>query len=289
MNNKNTSPSQNEEKPCIYNPNIRRLEKKGKLTQNDYIQAFGLLPDYILKANGILSSELNEGDLGELLKSYRDAFQAMKKWLVLFDNTTNNSQAFNPPILIYKWENDYKPHAEESYALLNLCTEILNLDPFGWKESFASLIPAELWFSCEFEKLEHSFQKTGILGTSTRIGKQKSCDTTSQQIREDFDSLPSRKFGNASDFEPHEIQRWDSTEDAIKTHAEYIAQSDPYFCHHIYADYIKKQKCTLRHIRNHSDFQFSALEKDGSLFVGGQGKRGKGKKSSKSKKGFGVL
>ncbi|WP_236630647.1 hypothetical protein, partial [Aphanizomenon flos-aquae] len=45
-------------------------------------------------------------------------------------------------------------------------------------------------------------------------------------------------------------------------------------------------KHPLRHIRNHPGFQLSALEKDGSLFVGGQGKRGQSQKSSKSKKGF---
>lgn len=284
------SANTNEPKPGIYNLTIQRLIKKDSepLTQNDYIQAFGVLPDFVLKAHGIIISEKHEKNLAVLLQSHRDAFQAMKKWIIYFDNNTNNSKPSDPPELKFSdWENDYKPHAEESWALLNLSTEILKRDPFKWKEDFAPLIPAELWFSCEFEKLENTFKRTGILGTTTRIGKQEFYNNKSQEINTDFDSLYKRKFGHASDFEPDEIQRWDSTVDAIRTHAEYIAQSDIDFCHNIYPDYLDKQKFALRHIRNNPNFQSSGLEKDGSLFIGGKGKRGKGKKSSKSNKGFG--
>ncbi|MDK2458730.1 hypothetical protein QHH11_06190 [Aphanizomenon sp. PH219] len=74
----------------------------------------------ILKANGIIISEGHERDLTVLINSHRDAFKAMKKWLVHFDSTTNNSKPSDPPELKFSWENDYKPHAEESWSLLNL-------------------------------------------------------------------------------------------------------------------------------------------------------------------------
>ncbi|WP_445630317.1 hypothetical protein [Nostoc sp. DSM 114167] len=48
----------------IYNPIIWRLNIQGKEkpSRNDYIQGFGLLPDFVLKANGILISEQKEKD-----------------------------------------------------------------------------------------------------------------------------------------------------------------------------------------------------------------------------------
>ncbi|MEH2154965.1 hypothetical protein [Nostoc sp.] len=270
-----------------YNLIIRRLniKEKEKPSRNDYIQSFGLLPDFVLKANGILSSELKEGDLGVLFWSHRDAFKAIHKWLVHFDSTINNSFSVDPPELRFSWEFDYKPHAEQSWALLNLCKEILKCDQFGWKESIESLSAAELWFSCEFERLENTFKTTGILGTTSRRGKHSECGAMSKRISENFDSLPSRGFAEACNFQPNQIQSWDSTEEAIRVHAEKIAQQNIQFTS-IYSNYIKIRKQTLRSIRNNPNLQFTALEKNGSLFVGGKGKRGKSQKRSKSKKGF---
>ena len=276
-------------KPGTYNLTIQRLSIKGKEqpNRNDYIQAFGLLPDFVLKANGILSSELKEGNLGVLLRSHRDAFKAIKEWIVHFDSNANDKLRTDPPELRFSWKFDYKPHAELSWALLNLCEEILKRDQFGWKNLIASLLAAEIWFSCEFEKLSNTFQSTGILGTNPhpQRGKHKSCDAMSKQISSDFNSIPSRRFANASAFEPNEIQTWDSTQEAIRTHAEKIAQHDIEFSN-IYFNYIKIQKRTIRSIRNNPNLQMAALEKDSSLFVGAKGKRGKSQNCSKSKKGF---
>ncbi|MBW4628749.1 MAG: hypothetical protein KME49_25345 [Brasilonema octagenarum HA4186-MV1] len=275
-------------KPSRYNLTIQRLKIEGKErpNRNDYIQAFGLLPDFVLKANGILSASLEEGNLGVLLRSHRDAFKAIKKWIVHFVCNANDSLTTDPPENGESWEFDYKPHAEESWALLNLCEEIFQRDQFGWKDSIASLLAAEIWFSCEFERLENTLKSTGILGTTPQRGKHQSCDTMSKQISSDFNSIPSRRFADASAFEPNEIQTWDSTEEAIRIHAEKIAQLDTEFCHIIYSNYIKIRKRTIRSIRNNPNLQVATLEKSGDLFVGGKGKRGKSQKRSKSKKGF---
>lgn len=281
--NQKTIPLQAEElKPGIYKPIIWRLNVQGKEkpSRNDYIQAFGLLPDFVLKANAILISEQKERDLGVLLSSHRDAFKAIHKWLVHFDSTNNNSSSVDPPELRFSWELDYKRHAEQSWALLNLCKEILKRDQFRWKESIKYLSAAELWFSCEFEKLENTFKRTGILGTTSWRGKHSDCDAMSKRIRENFDSLPSRRFAEACDFQPNQIQSWDSTEDAIRVHAEKIAQQDIEFSS-IYYNYINIRKQTLRSIRNNPNLQFAALEKNGFLSVGGKGKRGKSRKPPK--------
>lgn len=278
-----TPPLQTEElRPGSYNLIIRRLKikDKEKPSRNDHIQAFGLLPDFVLKANGILSSDLNEGHLGVLLWSHRDAFKAIHKWLVHFDSTNNNSSSVDPPELRFSWELDYKPHAEQSWALLNLCKEILKRDQFRWKESIKYLSAAELWFSCEFEKLENTFKRTGILGTTSWRGKHSDCDVMSKRIRENFDSLPSRRFAEACDFQPNQIQCWDSTEEAIRVHAEKIAQQDIEFSI-IYYNYIKIRKQTLRSVRNNPNLQFAALGENGLLSVGGKSKRGKSRKPPK--------
>lgn len=287
MNQQTISPSAEELKPGRYNLTIYGLNLQGKEKpdRNDYIQAFGLLPDFVFKANGILSSELNEGTLGVVLRSHQDAFKAIKEWIVHFDNTTNDSHPTDPPELRFSWEFDYKPHAEKSWALLNLCEEILKRDLFGWKKEMESLSSAQLWFSYEFEQLEKAFKTTGISEKSSRKGKHSSCDEISKRISKDFDSLASRRFESAFKFQPNQIQTWDSTEDAIRVHAEKIAQQDNKFsC--IYHNYIKIWKRTIRTIRNNPNLQFAALETDGFLFVSGKGKRGKGQNHSKPKKGF---
>jgi hypothetical protein len=286
------SPSAEELKPCIYRLKVYELNIQGKdrPDRNDYIQVFGLLPDFILKANGILSSELNEGDLGELLRSHRDAFKAIKKWMTHFDKTANDSHPTDPPELRFSWEFDYKPHAQKSWALLNFCEEILKRDLFEWKkeEGMKSLSSGLLWFSYECEQLENTFKTTGILGPSSRKGKHSSCDAMSKRINKDFDSLPSRRFERASKFQPNQIPTWDSTEDAIRVHAEKIAQQQPQDIEfsRIYNNYIQIQKRTIRTIRNNPNLQFAALEKDGFLFVGGKGRRGKSQNRSKPKNGF---
>ncbi|BAZ51963.1 hypothetical protein NIES4103_46220 [Nostoc sp. NIES-4103] len=287
MNKKTISLQAEELKPGIYNLIIQRLKikDKEKPNRNDYIQSFALLPDYVLKAHGILGSDMSEGDLGVLLISHQDAFKAIQKWIVHFDSTINNSFPVDPPELRFSWEFDYKPHAEQCWALLNLCQEILEHDQFGWKASIESLSAAELWFSCEFERLEKTFKTTGILGISSRRGKHSDCDAMSKRISEHFDSLGSRRFEEACGFQPNQIPSWDSTEEAIRVHAEKIAQQDFQFRYN-YSKYIKIRKQTLRSIRNNPNLQFAALEKNGSLFVGGKGKRGRSQKRSKYKNGF---
>ncbi|MBD2357280.1 hypothetical protein H6G41_22105 [Tolypothrix sp. FACHB-123] len=282
MNQTNSVLQQEEMIVGTYNIIIRHLDikDKEKPSQNDYIQAFKLLPDFVLKGNGILISDLNEGHLGVLLSSHRDAFKAIHKWLVYFDSANNNSFPIDPPELPFDWELDYESHAKQSWAFLNLCKEILNHDQFGWKESIKDLSAAELWFSCEFEKLENTFKITGILGESDWRGKHSDCDAMSKQIRENFDSLHSRRFADACDFQPNQIQSWDSTDEAIRVHAEKIAQQDFQF-RYIYYNYINIRKQTLRSIRNNPNLQFAALGENRLLSVGGKGKRGKSRKPTK--------
>ncbi|MDZ8186453.1 MAG: hypothetical protein RMX96_16585 [Nostoc sp. ChiSLP02] len=271
--------------PGRYNLIIRRLNLKENPTQNDYVQSFALLPDFVIKANGILISEQKERDLAVLISSHRDAFKAIHKWIVHFDNTTNNSSSGDPAELSSSWEFDYKPHAQQSWALLNLCKEILKHDQFEWKASIEYLSAAELWFSCEFERLENTFKRTGILGPTSWTGKHSECDVMSRQIRENYNSLPSRRFAEARKFQENQIQSWDSTEEAIRVHAEKIAQQDREF-NSIYCKYNKIRLQTLRSIRNNPNLQFAALKKNGFLSMGGIGKRGEGQKPSKHQKGF---
>lgn len=281
MNQERISPSLEEIKPSIYRLQVYELTIQGKETPdpNDYIQAFGVLPDFVFKANGILSSELNEGSLGLLINSYRDVFKAIKEWIVHFYNTANDSHSTDPQELSCSWKYDYKYYAKESWTLLNLCEEILNRDLLGWKNELESLSSAQLWFSYEFEQLEKTFKTNGILGISSRKTKQSSCDAKIKQIKEDFDSLLSRRFKKASKFQPNQVQIWDSAEDAIRVHAEIIAKQDLEF-NSIYTQYIQIQKKKFRDIRSNKNIQSVALETDGFLFVGGKGKRGKAKKHS---------
>ncbi len=277
----------NVQQPGMYNPIIRRLnfQNQQQPERDHYIHAFGALPDFILKTHGILASDLNEGSLGELLNDHRDIFSAIHQWIIYFQDHTNNP--VDDLLEFSLRQNDYKLHAEESWALLHLCEEIVQRDPCGWKNSNPSLFGAELWFSCNYERLEGTFFRTGILGgTGERISKQASCDKMSRQTKEDFETLHSRKFASASRFNPSQIQRWDSTEEAIRVAAEYIAQHDSEFLH-TYSDYTKLKKRVFRSVRNNPQFQAKTLKPDGSINVGAKGKRGKGKKKSPSKKGFG--
>lgn len=281
MNQKTIYPSAEELKPGIYQLKIHdfNLQGKEKPDRNDYIQIFGCLPSFILKAHGILISELNEGSLGVLVKSHQDAFRAIKEWIFHFENTANDSHPTDPSKLHFSWKFDYKPHAEMSWALLNLCEEIFNRDLLGWKKEMTSISPALLWFSYEFEQLENTFKTTGILGTSSQKGKHSSCAAMSKRIREDFDSLNSRRWKSVAQFKPNQIPTRNSTADAIRIHAETIAQQDRGFSL-IYEKYTKIQRRSIRTIRNNPNLQFAALETDGPLYVGGKGKRGKAKNHS---------
>lgn len=278
-------------KPGKYNLFLRRLVmKSGKHpTIDDYIQAFAFLPDLVLKANGILAADLNEGELGLLLKSYRDAFTAIKQWIVCFfyDKT-------DPPELRFSWKYNYRSHAEFSLARLRLAQEVLDRDPWGWKYLIEGISAGEIWFSCEFESLEDTFQNRGILGnTERRRGKHESCDSYIKQINEDYNSIHTRRFVDTSCFLPSQLKQinnWDSTTEALRVHAEAIAQKDPEFLRSAYQDFIRIQKRTIRIIRNNPNLQAVKLKPDGALDIGGKGKRGKGKekasKSIKSKRGF---
>lgn len=60
------------QQPGIYNLAIWRLtlQNSEKPSRDTYIQAFGQLPDFVLKANGILVSN-REGNVDVLLNEYR--------------------------------------------------------------------------------------------------------------------------------------------------------------------------------------------------------------------------
>lgn len=262
------------------------LQNSEKPSRDTYIQAFGQLPDFVLKANGILVSN-REGNVDILLNEYRETFKAIQQWIIHFQNQSNNSFTSDPPELRFTWKFDFKPHGEESWALLNLCEEVLKRDPLHWKDDLEFLTAAELWWSCNFERLQGSFFQNGILAQQAqRQRKHSFCDGMSKLIREDFDTLHQRRFADPSQCGSTQIQTWDATEEALRIHAEYIAQQDSQFRQQIYPNYITIKKRLLRSIRNNSNLQLMTLEQDGSLDVGGKGKRGKGKKSSPSKKGF---
>jgi len=115
-----TERNSTEQQPTIYNPIIWRLElQNSEKLSRDTIKAFGELPDFVLKANQILTSNL-EGNFQKLLNHYREVFKAIQKWIVHFEKKqSHDSSLSDPPELRFSWECDFKPHAEESWALLN--------------------------------------------------------------------------------------------------------------------------------------------------------------------------
>ena len=283
-----TERNSTEPKPTIYNPIIWRLELQNseKPSRDTYIKAFGELPDFVLKANQILASN-QEGNFQRLVNHYREVFKAIQKWIVHFEKQSHDSSLFDPPELRFSWEFDFKPHAEESWALLNLCQEIVKLAPLYGQDFLKVTNATELWWSCHFERLQETFFKNGIFSKQPELqGKQYSCDVMSKRIREDFDTLHQRKFANSSQFDLTKIATWDATEEALRMLAEDIAQQDDEFRRLIYSKHIKIQKRLLRNVRNNPNLQLMVLEPSGSLHVGGKSKRGKGKKPSQSKKGF---
>lgn len=283
-----TERNSTEQQPTIYHPIIWRLElpNSEKPSRDTYIKALGELPDFVLKANQILASNL-EGNFQKLLNHYREVFKAIQKWIVHFDKQSHDSSLSDPPELRFSWEFDFKPHAEESWALLSLCQEIVKLAPLYGQDFLKVTSATELWWSCHFERLQETFFKNGIFSKQPELqGKQYSCDVMSKRIREDFDTLHQRKFADSSEFDLTKIATWDATEEALRMLAEDIAQQDDEFRRLIYSNYIKIKKRVVRSARNNPNLQLMVLQLDGSLHVGGKSKRGKGKKPSQSKKGF---
>jgi len=277
-----------EQQPTIYHPIIWRLELQNseKPSRNTYIKALGELPDFVLKANQILASN-REGNFQRLLNYYREVFKAIQKWIVHFEKQSHDFSLSDPPELRLSWEFAFKPHAEESWALLNLCQEIVKRAPSNGQDFLKSTSATELWWSCHFERLQETFFKNGIISKQPELqGKQYSCDVMSKRIREDFDTLHQRKFADSSQFDLTKIATWEATEEALRILAEDIAQQDDEFRRLIYSNYIKIKKRVVRSARNNPNLQLMVLEPDGSLYVGGKSKRGKGKKPSQSKKGF---
>jgi hypothetical protein len=283
-----TKRNSTEQQPTIYHPTIWRLnlQNSEKPSRDTYIRALGELPDFILKANQILASNL-EGNFQRLLNHYREVFKAIQKWIVHFEKQSHDSSLSDPSELRFSWEFDFKPHAEESWALLNLCQEMVKRAPFDGQDFLKVTSATELWWSCHCERLQETFFKNGIFSKQPELqGKQYSCDVMSKRIREDFDTLHQRKFADSSQFDLTKIATWEATEEALRILAEYIAQQDEEFRRLIYPNYIKIKKRVVRSVRNNSNLQLMVLEPDGSVRVGGKNKRGKGKNPSQSKKGF---
>jgi hypothetical protein len=59
----------------------------------------------------------------------------------------------------------------------------------------------------------------------------------SKLIREDFETLHQRRFADPSQYDLTQIQTWDATEEAVRSHAEYIAQQDDQFRRQILSMY----------------------------------------------------
>ena len=271
-------------------PNGRRLTIQGKdqPETQDYIEVFGILPDYLLKINGIIISEQDDESLRVLLSTYRGMFKATKKWLEYFERNQDLEQIVKPKVIFSDWEQDFKPHGEFSWALLKLCQEIFKIDSRSkMNPVFADFLSgAELWFNYVLENLETAFQTNGIFGSLRREGKQKSLDLAMRGMRDDLNNL----FEIVRDLKlpqklPPQVPIINSTEKAIEMYAQTIAQKDCKF-REIYETYKKTQIRSHRAIRNDSNFQSGGLNNNGSLWIGGKGRRGKDNKKRR-KRGFG--
>lgn len=262
------------------------IEGKDQPTYQDHLQVIGVMPDLVLKAHGVSSIGLYECNLGKILDDHRAAFKAMKLWLERAYEV-DNEYIPDLPELHQNWVSDYKVMAEELLALLHLCKEILQRDPMGWNNGLENKVEKKLekptatmlWFGVIYERLERSLRSTGVLDKGEQQSKQATCDQMSKQIRNNYKTLGQRQFfQNRSDIDRLGIKIVECAEDAVLIHADFIAKQDYDFCEEIYKDYQKTKSRAIRSIRNNPNFQFVWLEANGSLRVGGKGKRGKGKK-----------
>ena len=214
-------------------------------------------------------------------------FKATKKWLDYFERNKDLEPIDKPQEIFSDWEQDFKPHGEFSWALLNLCNEIFKIELRNEKNPVFSdfLSGAELWFNYQLENLETAFQTNGIFGSLQREGKQKSLDLAMGGMRKDLNNLFEivREI-KAPQVLPPQVPIINSTEKAIEMYAQTIAQKDCEF-REIYEIYKKTQIRSHRAIRNDSNFQSGGLNHNGSLWTGGKGIRGKDHKK-RQKRGF---
>lgn len=271
----------------VFNPKFIRLSNVHKSPDADeqYLRCFGLLPDFVLKKNGLIPQEItpdNFGNLGILLEEYRAMFKAMREWLIHGIGLLKLPIKINivvPDDLISSWKFDYKPMAQMSWDLLHLCQEILSRDPLQWQYYHDNLTARELWFNAEFDSLETAFRLNGLLGEYKFTGKEEYYQKKTAEIRDNRESLYRRKFQFLKDTEIEDKPENNSVVDAIFAYADYIAQQDPDFQWYIYEPYWKNTTKNIRAIRDNKNIQATGLTENNEIRNGGNGKRGKGKKN----------
>lgn len=272
--------------PVLFNPNFICLTNPDKslYTDEQYLRSFGLLPDFVLKKNGLIPQEItpdNFGNLGTLLEEYRAMFKAIREWLIYgigFSKLPIKIDLVLPVDLIFSWKLDYEPMARMSWDLLHLCQEILERDPLRWQYYYENLTPRQLWFNAELDSLEKTFRQNGLLGEYNFTGKEKNYLQKSTEIRNNRQSLLKRQFQLLPDTEIENKPENNSVVDALFAYADTIAQKDEYFQWYIYEPYWKNTTKNFRTIRDNKNIQVTGLTKANEIWVGGKGKRGKGKK-----------
>ncbi len=251
-----------------------------------YGEKFVTLPFYLASNHGLKVSK-NEGELFTLLKRYQYTYEAIMLWFNCFNqNQSNNIDILKYPELFFdKHRIHLKSKAELSWATLNLCRKILEIDLWGWKKSLKSISPHKLWFSYEYEELEHTFLHNGVLDKFEQIKKRQYCDSTRKQIQENLDRFDQKEFIPITSNCSQADRVVTSTILNIEHHAEDIAKENRKVAQ-LYRKYCKIKLRFYRDFRNHKELQLAGIKDDGSIYMTGKGKRGQDIKK-RQKKGFG--
>ena len=249
-----------------------------------YFETFEILPVFLLNSYGIRIDRA-DGELYTLLGMYLYTYKTISQWLNCFKNSKENdidNNVFYPELYLSD-KKHLKSRAELSWAMLNLCEEILKIDLWGWKESCEFISPTQLWFSSEYEELENTFLQNGILGKFKKQGKREVCDSTRKQIKKDLEGFYNKDFFPPSPAHCSQANNViTSTSINIQHHAEAIAQQNQKFS----VLYQKRYKTKLRFyrdFRNDGCLQSAGLKNDGSIHITGKGKRGQDRKKRQKK------
>lgn len=251
----------------------------------EYFATFRMLPRFLLNSYK-LKLDPADGELFSLFCDYSYIFVGVSQWFKYFENGKVSDIDKDYPELCFSSFEYLQSKAEYSWVTLNLCQEILKIDLWGWKKLPLFISPTKLWFSYEYEELEHTFLHNGIFGKLKPVKKRQFCDSIRKQIQEDLDGYHREEFfpptaANCSQA-THSIT---STVDNIINHAKAIARKNSEFSL-LYRKYCKVKLRFYRDFRNHKELQLGGIKDDGSIYMTGKGKRGQGTKK-KQKKGFG--
>ncbi|MDJ0568205.1 MAG: hypothetical protein QNJ53_04090 [Pleurocapsa sp. MO_192.B19] len=249
-----------------------------------YFETFEILPVFLLNSYGIRIDQA-DGELCTLVEMYLYTYKTISQWINCFKNSKGNNIDNNIFYLelYFSDKKHLKSRAEFSWAMFNLCEEILKVDLWGWKESFEFISPAKLWFSSEYEKLENTFLQNGILGKFEKKGKREVCDSTRKQIKKDLEGFYNKEFFSPSPANCSQANNViTSTSINIQHHAEAIAQQNQKFSL-LYQEGYKTKLRFYRDFRNDGNLQSAGLKNNGSIHITGKGKRGQDTKKRQKK------